>query len=304
MPSLIIKFSTAAPDLALDVPDVQIINVSWLRQQVRERIGGVLTNRRLRFIAGGKVLTPQTDFAKDVAKIDVNDKGKKPIVQDPNKRIYIHCSVGEILSPADLQREATLDSSAPNPASTTLPEPRGFDRLRNAGFSAADIAQLRRQFARSYGGDEEADGDRDVQRQEGRSVGEAIPLLGGASVVNGIESGNRLRSATSNTSNTSTNTNTAATAAGPSTNNESENQMVQMEELWLDTAATAEDQGPLASLHGDYLDDLIGLVAGMFLGVFVLFIMKEPNLFRRRQLRSVLSGVAINVTFAVIRLFS
>lgn len=301
MPSLIIKFSTDTPDLPLDVPDPSIVTVSWLRTQVRDQVGGVLTNRRLRFISGGKVLTEQTNFARDVAKIDI--KGKKQPTQDPNKRIYIHCSVGDILSSADLQREATLDasSSTPTPGSSTLPAPRGFDRLRSAGFTSTDIEQLRNQFQRTYGNGEEEDGDRDTERREGREVGEPIPILGGSSVINGVESGNRLRMAIPTQPN-------AATAGDDNntdtnrTNTAEETEMVQMEELWLDT--TINDEGPLASLGGDYLDDLIGLIIGMFLGIVVLFAIREPRIFSVRQRKSVLGGILINVTFAALRLFA
>lgn len=305
MPSLIIKFSTDTPDLALEVPDPTIVNVSWLRNQVRQKVGGVLVNRRLRFIAAGKVLTEHTNFARDVAKVDI--KGKKPIVAsnngtpsgfDPTKRIYVHCSVGDILSPADLQREATLDlsSSTPNPESSTEPAPRGFDRLRNAGFTTQDIEQLRNQFQRTYGNDDndEEDGERDIERQEGRQAGEPVPVLGGAAVVNGVERGNRLRMGIPS--------NNGANNSNVTGASEENNQMVQMEELWLDT--TINDQSPVMSLGGDYLDDLIGLIVGMFLGVLVLFAIKEPRIFSQRQRKSVIAGVLINIVFAALRRFA
>ena len=80
-------------------------------------------------------------------------------------RVYIHCALGEILTPTDLAAEtqaaeaadlallnSTLDSSAEtlsaNSAAitTTLPAPRGFDRLLATGFTPAEISNLRTQF--------------------------------------------------------------------------------------------------------------------------------------------------------------
>ncbi len=92
-------------------------------------------------------------------------KGKAPardLSAAQQSRIYIHCSMGDIvLSPTELAEEAATaqkDSTAEKKdandntktqhttTSTTRPAPRGFDRLLNAGFTAAEVQSLRLQF--------------------------------------------------------------------------------------------------------------------------------------------------------------
>ncbi|KAL4738316.1 DUF2407 C-terminal domain-containing protein [Aspergillus similis] len=99
------------------------------------------------------------------------DKGKAPVREPP--RLYVHCSIGDIiLSAADLEAEAaavsTLQMEGHNShrfnddrtkeshshqqihngqaSSSTIPAPRGFDRLLSAGFTAAEVTALRSQF--------------------------------------------------------------------------------------------------------------------------------------------------------------
>ncbi|KAL6238153.1 hypothetical protein BDW75DRAFT_228161 [Aspergillus navahoensis] len=98
------------------------------------------------------------------------DKGKAPAREPP--RLYVHCSIGDIvLSAADLEAEAAAVStfqkedhnsyrsnddgtkeshlrqqSHHGQASSTIPAPRGFDRLLSAGFTAAEVTALRSQF--------------------------------------------------------------------------------------------------------------------------------------------------------------
>ena len=84
-------------------------------------------------------------------------KGKEPVRERP--RLYIHCSIGDIvLSEGDLVAEAaasstTRDQTEPLASQqqsatqqTTTPAPRGFDRLLSAGFTAAEVTALRSQF--------------------------------------------------------------------------------------------------------------------------------------------------------------
>ncbi|EHY58102.1 hypothetical protein HRR83_005038 [Exophiala dermatitidis] len=106
-------------------------------------------------------------------------KGKLAVRDQP--RIYIHCSIGDIvLSPGELAAEAagaaaaasrhddgerdgdgkttsaagaaasgeagTQASRSSQISNTTTPAPRGFDRLLNAGFTPAEVQSLRLQF--------------------------------------------------------------------------------------------------------------------------------------------------------------
>lgn len=89
---------------------------------------------------------------------------------DPAQRIYVNCSIGDTLTPAELEAEAAAASAPPPPLSTsqltpslntsssspllppgtparsTSTAPRGFDRLLATGFTAAEVNQLRLQF--------------------------------------------------------------------------------------------------------------------------------------------------------------
>ncbi|KAG5363520.1 DSC E3 ubiquitin ligase complex subunit 3 [Yarrowia sp. B02] len=139
---LVIRFSNGIPDLDIDVNDVRHINVSWVKQQIRLRVGGSVTSKRLRLINQGRLLSSSTSFARDVIKVVDPENGV-----DGMPTIYLHCSVGDTLSEQELAEE--VDEQ---PQRSTLPELRGFDRLRTAGFSEEEISDLRRQFRNIYGG--------------------------------------------------------------------------------------------------------------------------------------------------------
>lgn len=256
---LIIKFSdNSVADLALDIPNISIITVSDVRRQIRDTVGGKLSNRRLRLIHGGKVLSEKVNLGRDVVKVSAKGKGTSGTSGTGSfpRRVYLHCSVGDILDAAELARENELDSV--QPVRSTAPELRGFDRLRNAGFSEQDVAQLRRQFSSLHG-------TSTVQGSEGA---EGIP------------------------------------------NASREEDLTRLEEQWINTGVadaginTGADQ--LANALGDdYLEELIGLLVGMFLGILAVIFLKEGSgVFSRRQRRSILAGVAINCSFALVRMFN
>lgn len=104
-------------------------------------------------------------------------KGKGKAVEgrrDDAQRVYVNCSIGDLLTDAELDAEKRKadepvpDEASPNPNSPSLPlsgerrpagaettggpheggsgGPRGFDRLLAAGFTAAEVNQLRLQF--------------------------------------------------------------------------------------------------------------------------------------------------------------
>ncbi|KAL4919983.1 DUF2407 C-terminal domain-containing protein [Aspergillus aurantiobrunneus] len=131
-----------------------------------------------------KLPPPPTQFPKqpldnDAKLEDTNrngiptkqDKGKAPVREPP--RLYVHCSIGDIiLSAVDLAAEAAAVSTLQKnqkvsqqinnggtieklglphqrhdqPSSSTIPVPRGFDRLVSTGFTAAEVTALRSQF--------------------------------------------------------------------------------------------------------------------------------------------------------------
>jgi iron-sulfur cluster assembly protein len=180
---LIVRFSASIPDLPLDVPSPETTTGAGLKQLIRAELPSNLSTHRLRLIYAGRGLedstalvaslklppspsrTPDPD-EQDEATDSPNGKEKgKQAVRDTRPRIYIHCSIGDIaLSESDLAAEAAMASTllvqkqkevtsplhsvreSPPPPPTTIPAPRGFDRLLSAGFTAAEVTALRSQF--------------------------------------------------------------------------------------------------------------------------------------------------------------
>ncbi|KAL4891948.1 DUF2407 C-terminal domain-containing protein [Aspergillus ambiguus] len=183
---LTVRFSASIPDLPLDVLSPDTTTAAGVKQLIRTRLPPDLSSHRLRLIYAGRGLEdpvalsvslklppsptrspiPSDNDAADPAK--GKDKGKAPVREQP--RLYIHCSIGDIvLSSADLQAEAAVAStiqqqhqqeedeshtakqttspgSHHQDSSTTTPAPRGFDRLLSAGFTPAEVSALRSQF--------------------------------------------------------------------------------------------------------------------------------------------------------------
>lgn len=204
---LIIRFATSIPDLPLVVRLPGITATLSLKQLIRPHLPASNASSRLRLIYAGKVLAdttplsaslrlpppppppPLRDGTHHLDSPGSKAKGKQPIqdvspvtdsasIPPDAKRYYIHCSLGDELSPADLASEATLAfatevslksqyqdattraerrtsrasvtsnngtrrrSSAAN-ASTA---PQGFDRLLTSGFTPQEVATLRSQF--------------------------------------------------------------------------------------------------------------------------------------------------------------
>ncbi|KAH7021241.1 DUF2407 C-terminal domain-containing protein [Microdochium trichocladiopsis] len=99
-------------------------------------------------------------------------KGKSVPGRPLAQRIYVNCSIGASLTTAELEAEAEAAAAPPTasplspsrqpsaipsrastplghdgtPLPSTTAAPRGFDRLLNAGFTSAEVNQLRLQF--------------------------------------------------------------------------------------------------------------------------------------------------------------
>ncbi|KAE8144936.1 DUF2407 C-terminal domain-containing protein [Aspergillus avenaceus] len=167
---LTIRFSASIPDLPVDVPNPETTTAAGLKQLIRAQLPTTLSSHRLRLIYSGRGFedavplstslklppaAPRDDTGKE-------GKGKAPVRDKP--RLYVHCSIGDIvLSGADLATEAELASTirdedgagnAPlqqrqvvvEVETSTTPAPRGFDRLLSAGFTATEVSALRSQF--------------------------------------------------------------------------------------------------------------------------------------------------------------
>ncbi|RAH71585.1 uncharacterized protein BO66DRAFT_419545 [Aspergillus aculeatinus CBS 121060] len=195
---VIIRFSASIPDLPLDIFSPETTTSAGLKQLIRTRLPPNLSSHRLRLIYAGRGLEdanplaaslklPPSSSARSTPRPPEDDestttakgKGKAPVRDQP--RLYIHCSIGEIvLSPTDLAAEAAIASTLRQPqdsdsenqdshngspsgsrrrnqgpapsvvdsgaATTTTPAPRGFDRLLAAGFTPAEVTALRSQF--------------------------------------------------------------------------------------------------------------------------------------------------------------
>lgn len=207
---IVVRFSTADPDLVLHVAAPARTTGLVLKQLVRAQLTAPSSASRLRLIHAGKVIPDGAPLSRSLTAValppppsasDGNDaplqksakaRGKQPLrersppPQTPALRLYVHCSVGDVLSAADLAAEAraaqqadaaltrpvagglvngltattTTGGAAAAPGghtsqqsddsaettTTTTPAPRGFDRLLSAGFSGAEVAALRAQF--------------------------------------------------------------------------------------------------------------------------------------------------------------
>ncbi|KAL3452507.1 DUF2407 C-terminal domain-containing protein [Aspergillus insuetus] len=182
---IIVRFSASIPDLRLDIESPETTTSAGLKQAIRARLPHSLSSHRLRLIYAGRGLEdttplaislklppPPTRFSRstldthdnhgDDGKTSKKDKGKQPVREPP--RLYVHCSIGDIvLSAADIAAEAAaastlhegqesqteagnLRNAQRHDQSSTAPAPRGFDRLLSAGFTAAEVAALRSQF--------------------------------------------------------------------------------------------------------------------------------------------------------------
>ncbi|GAA5874259.1 hypothetical protein JCM8547_007807 [Rhodosporidiobolus lusitaniae] len=90
-------------------------------------------------------------------------KGKEkeaPPVED-EEQIWLHCSVGEA---EEEETEKKADGEKEKEQTSQITPLQGFDRLRDAGFSDADIENLRAEFRERRGIDEEDEED-DAEHQ-------------------------------------------------------------------------------------------------------------------------------------------
>lgn len=165
-----IRFADSIPDLELDVPAQNNITGIGLKHLIRSKLEPPASLRRFRFIYSGKFIRDD-DFLTAILKVptppprSLHTKGKGKDVEPPPARVYINCSIGDdILSPSEIDAETLAATTALNksknvdlpdgasarslsvPASSTTVAPRGFNRFLSAGFSPAEVNQLRLQF--------------------------------------------------------------------------------------------------------------------------------------------------------------
>ncbi|OAL49897.1 hypothetical protein IQ07DRAFT_587578 [Pyrenochaeta sp. DS3sAY3a] len=205
---LIIRFTASVPDLPLSIYTPRTTSTLSLKQLLRQNLPPEHAAARLRLIYAGKVLAdtaplstslrlppppprPPTHDEESGNEPGSKSKGKQPLretqaaqygttmdIPPDAKKYYIHCSLGDALSPAELESEATLaentelslqsqyDASQSSPsrrrastqtidqgarrrssaATAPPPQAQGFDRLLSSGFTSSEVAALRSHF--------------------------------------------------------------------------------------------------------------------------------------------------------------
>lgn len=205
---LVIRFTASVSDLPLSIDTPRTTATLSLKQLIRQNLPPDHARARLRLIYAGKVLADTEPLSKSLRlppppprrDAPYNEdgpgskcKGKQPFRQpavpehgttaDPPsdaKKYYIHCSLGDALSAAELASEATLAQSTEDSlksqnggsqvassqrrasnsttnhgssarrrsSAATAPQPQaqGFDRLLSSGFTAQEVASLRSHF--------------------------------------------------------------------------------------------------------------------------------------------------------------
>lgn len=181
--TLIIRFTTTLPDLALLIPSPNLTSIILLKRLIRTHLPAPPSQHRYRLIHSGKLLR-DGDILADVLNIhapppplDVKGKGKarerergdeEGEKEREKRRIYINCSIGDLLTDIELAEEEKLAEESiatiakrtssssssispsnldhPQQATSTTPAPTGFDRLLSGGFTPTEIHQLRLQF--------------------------------------------------------------------------------------------------------------------------------------------------------------
>lgn len=276
---LVIRFSTSNPDVVIQIANATQCSALSLKQRIRAELSSPACDGRLRLIHAGKVIpdnealsrslgNPQPPSRQDAAKSE-KAKGKLPVRDDKLvARVYIHCSIGDTLSTAELEDEkrravdaddalqaesgvpsghGTTGASAVEPGASTTPAPQGFDRLLSAGFTAAEIATLRTQFRAIQA---------HTHTPDTMPTGRALLAL---------------------------------------------------EEQWLEQSNSGSGPGlGMDDLGDDGLDDLLwGSIMGFFWPVgMVCWLLREEGLWSRRRQMTVMAGFFINLMFGFMRLLT
>lgn len=273
---LILRFSTAHPDLLLPVSHSNATTGLDLKQHIRRHLPSPYADARLRLICAGKIVPDDKALGKSLivavpprARAD-DEKGKgngKLPVRDAAARVYIHVSVGDSLAPSELaaEKQQAVDAAAAlqedasirvTPTSQynatahayTTPAPQGFDRLASAGFTAAEVTALRTQF---------------LAIQSHTHTPDTMPQ--GAALL-------------------------------------------ALEEAWLNststnTASDSPEAGGFGSEDAGGLEDMLyGNLIGFFWPVGAMgWVMREEGVWTRRRQIAVLGGFLVNLTFGFLR---
>lgn len=298
-----VRFTTNVPDLTLTIPYPSKTKCLFLKHRIRNSLpaSSPIKTNRLRLIYRGKILQDEQDL-NTVLKLPPppprqqpianNGKGKENATDPEPTRVYINCSIGDVLTAEELGTEAstalaTLTSrSKPSPPTTTegrqktglvndgvgsstsarggetqeneqstTPAPLGFDRLLATGFTLPEVHQLRLQFL-------------------------------------AIQS----------------HIHTPETMPSPST-------LRRMEDAWIDNNSTGPGTGNGAGGTGGGFEDIDGLpgalddllwgnVIGFLWPLGAVLAVREEGVWSRRRGVAVVGGMIISVLFGMMRVLS
>ncbi|KAI8324000.1 hypothetical protein GQ54DRAFT_86031 [Martensiomyces pterosporus] len=130
-----IRFSSGAGDLEIKLPENSAVHE--LKERIYEQ-QPELSGKFLRLICSGRMLQDQ---------LTLRHYG----ISDDGERHFIHCLASDI-TPAERQAGSPQQQQQ-QAASDEIQPARGFDRLRESGFSEEDIQGIRQQFHRVHGTD-------------------------------------------------------------------------------------------------------------------------------------------------------
>lgn len=263
-----------------DKDDVnRVVSATWLKLIIRNRVPSC-ERRRLRLIYNGRVLNQSTDFKKEIfepklRQLQNQEQEESNNDSPPQLRLYIHCAIGDELNSEQLNQENQLDQPQ---QVTTTPQVIGFDRLLQQGFSHEDVDDLRRQFHLVFlpsffeSRNEGLEAINDVEEEERRQ--RLVSQLEERWIESTINNNGPPETEPTNDTNTGT-----ATANEP-------------------VAPPAAD---LDDNNGNE-DLLLGLSLGILLGITgLIFLIIDDSIFNKRQKMSVVGGLVINCSFAIIR---
>ncbi|PHH53414.1 hypothetical protein CFIMG_008200RA00001 [Ceratocystis fimbriata CBS 114723] len=317
---LTIRFSSAIPDIDLDIPLPWAVRVAALKRQVRAQLPPADQNRSLRLIYQGRMLTdaallgsavkpPPPPRGGSISRTSTPDliddgandrkmpgrisKGKDP---EARQRIYILASLGPPLDTAGLATEDRLANTPPTPTHNDPDEahsgadicdntPAGLSSSRHL-FSATGVAGMR-----SRGASPLARAPRGFDRllDAGLSASEVNQLRLQFSSIQAAR-------------------HTPDTMPSPDS-------LQRMEDAWIDSNAT----GPVAEAaaagaggeteSGEDLsveDSTDGLLRGLVLGFFwplgcFSWALREEGMWSKRRHYSVWVGVILGVSIGTLR---
>ncbi|KAI8381012.1 uncharacterized protein BYT42DRAFT_593059 [Radiomyces spectabilis] len=113
--------------------------IADIKQKIQQS-SAVIRNKYIRLIHNGRILHDNTTLSDhNIGKFRLKDA---KVQQTSPLPVYIHCSVSEYVPEKRIPVKAKTSA---------LTSSRGFDRLRDSGFSDQDIQLIRTQFHRLQG---------------------------------------------------------------------------------------------------------------------------------------------------------